>query len=73
MNIASRALNKTEQEYGQLEREAVAMLFGCPRFKMFLQGCHFIDPEPLKTMIDKSKREAPARIKKTRLKLPFNW
>ena len=48
------------------------MLFGCTRFKMFLQGCHFvhfIDPEPLKTMMEKSKREAPARIEKTRLKL----
>ena len=72
VNVASRALNKTEREYDQLEREAVAMLFGCTRFKMFLQGCHFthfIDPEPLKTMMEKAKREAPARIEKTRLKL----
>ena len=72
VNVASRALTKTEQEYSQLEREAVAMLFGCTRFKMFLQGCsftHFIDPEPLKCMMENSKREAPARIEKTRLKL----
>ena len=72
VNIASRALNKTEMEYDQLEREALAMHFGCMRFKIFLQGIHFthfIDPEPLKKMMEGTKREAPARIDKTRLKL----
>ena len=72
VNIASRALNETEKDYDQLEREAVAMHFGCTRFKIFLQGIsftHFIDPEPLKGMMEKSKKEAPARIEKVRLKL----
>ena len=73
VNIASRALNRTEKEsYHQLEREAIAMQFGCERFKMFLQGIpfiHFIDPEPLKKMMEKTKRDAPARIEKVRLKL----
>ena len=72
VNIASRALNETERQYDQLEREAVAMHFGCKRFKIFLQGTsfvHFIDPEPLKAMMEKSKKEAPARIEKVRLKL----
>ena len=39
---------------------------------MFLQGIpfiHFIDPEPLKKMMEKTKRDAPARIEKVRLKL----
>jgi hypothetical protein len=48
------------------------MHFGCTRFKLFLQGCHFthfIDPEPLKHMMEKSKREAPARIERIRLML----
>ena len=72
VNIASRALTATEMLYDQLEREAVAMHFGCTRFKIFLQGCHFthfIDPEPLKHMMEKTKREAPARIERIRLKL----
>ena len=72
VNIASRALSTTEMQYDQLEREALAMHFGCSRFKIFLQGCHFIhfiDPEPLKHMMEKSKREAPARIERIRLKL----
>ena len=33
VNIASRSLNETEQGYDQIEREAVAMHFGCKRFK----------------------------------------
>ena len=72
VNIASHALNATEQGYNQIEREAVAMHFGCKRFKMFLQGIpfkHFIDPEPLKSMMEKAKKEAPARVEKVRLKL----
>ena len=32
VNIASRALNETEQEYHQLEREALGIQFGCYRF-----------------------------------------
>ena len=70
--FASRALTDTEKGYSQLEKEAIAMHFGCIRFRMFLQGCefvHFIDPEPLKAMMEKSKKEAPARIDKVRLKL----
>ena len=66
------ALTATEMQYDQLEREAVAMHFGCTRFKIFLQGCHFthfIDPEPLKHMMEKSKREAPAHIERIWLKL----
>ena len=72
VNIASRALTKTEQGYTQIEREAVAMHFGCMHFKMFLQGSHFkqfIDPVPLKHMMDNPKKLAPARVERIRLKL----
>ena len=72
VNMASRSLTTTEQSYDQIEREAVAMHFGCFRFRKYLEGCHFshfIDPEPLKAMMDKTKREAPARIERIRLKL----
>ena len=72
INIASRSLTETEQNYDQLEREAVAMHFGCLRFKPFLEGIkfkHFIDPEPLKAMMEKTRKEAPARVDRVRLKL----
>ena len=38
VNITSRALTMTEQNYDQLEREAVSMHCGCFQFKIFLQG-----------------------------------
>ena len=72
VNIASRALTTTEMQYDQLEREAVAMHFDCMCFKIFLQGCHFthfIDSEPLKHMMERTKQKAPARIERIRLKL----
>ena len=72
VNIASRALTETEQKYNQLEREAVAMHFGCLHFKQFLIGTsfkHYIDPQPLKCMMDNPKKDAPARIERVRMKL----
>ena len=72
VHLASRSLTETEVGYDQLEREAIAMQFAAIRFKQFLAGgkyTHFIDPEPLKAMIEKTKKEAPARVDRVRLKL----
>ena len=72
VGIASRALTATEQNYSQIEREAVGMHFGCVRYKLFLQGTHFkhfIDPAPLFHIMNNPKRIAPARIERIRLKL----
>ena len=72
ISYASRALNPTEQKYHQLEREALGIQFGCHRFRNFLLGAPFdlyIDPIPLKPMIDNPRREAPARIERIRLKI----
>ena len=72
ISFASRALTATERKYAQIEREAVAMQFGCHRFKLFLIGkpfTHIIDPESLKPMIENPRKEAPARIDRIRLKL----
>ena len=72
LSFASHALNTTEQKYNQLEREAVAMQFGCHRFRLFLLGApfdHFIDPITLKPMMENPRKEAPARIEHIRLKL----
>ena len=33
---ASRALTKTEQNYGHIEREALAILFGCLKFQTYV-------------------------------------
>ena len=47
---ASRALTPVEQRYSQLEREALAILFGCECFRLYLLGSQFTvvtDHKPL--------------------------
>ncbi len=38
---ASRSLTDTEQHYSQTEREALALVWGCERFHMYLIGTKF--------------------------------
>lgn len=48
--FASRSLNTHEKNYSQLDKEALSILFGVQRFKMFLYGRHFVlytDHQPL--------------------------
>ena len=37
---ASRSLTETEQRYSQIEREALAILFDCRKFQIYLLGRH---------------------------------
>ena len=43
--FASRALSKTEQAYAQIEKELVAIVFGCERFSQYLIGKEAINVE----------------------------
>ena len=48
--FASRTLNEHEKRYGQIDREALAIMFGLKRFHLYLYGRHFIiltDHKPL--------------------------
>ena len=70
--FASRSLNETERRYSQIEREAVALQFGCHRFHCFLFGASFdlfTDSASLKPMIENPRKSAPARIERLRLKM----
>ena len=50
VKFASRSLNSAERNYSQIEREGLAVIFGCEKFRNFLLGTKFIlknDHKPL--------------------------
>ena len=69
---SSRSLTDAETRYSQLEREALAIYFGCIKFQMYLLGKSFIvhsDHKPLMSMFNNPKKNAPFRVERIRLKL----
>ena len=75
---ASRALTSTEQKYAQIEKEMLAVVFGCTRFHKLLYGKDDVtiesDHQPLESLLKKPMSAAPLRIQRMRLKLqPYNF
>lgn len=72
---ASRTLNSAEQNYSQIERESLAIVFGITMFRQYLLGRHFkplTDHKPLITLLGEHKpvpKLASARIKQWALLL----
>ena len=62
----ARSLNKSEQNYPQIEKEAFAILFGCKKFHEYVYGKKLTvksDHKPLETIFKKNIQSAPARLK----------
>ena len=55
---ASRALTSTEQKYAQIEKEMLAVVFGCTRFHKLLYGKDDVtiesDHQPLESLLKKT-------------------
>ena len=69
---ASRALTEVEQRYSQTEREALAIVFGCEHFRLYLYGIHFTlytDHKPLELIFGNLNSKPPARLERWRLRL----
>jgi hypothetical protein len=68
---ASRALTDTESRYSQMEREALAIVWACEHFDMYVRGAqHFTvitDHKPLEKIWQKTK--PPLRIERWGLRL----
>ena len=62
---ASCALTETQQRYSQIERETLAIVFGCSKFNNFIFGQHVTvesDHKPLQSIHKKGIHEMPVRL-----------
>ena len=62
VHFASRTLTEVERRYSQTEREALAVIFGCERFHLYLYGQHFsilTDHQPLTVLYNHTGRPSP--------------
>ena len=72
--FGSRSLTETEMKYSQIEKEALAIVFGCEHFHIYLYGKPFemeTDHRPLEYIFKPkaSGKPAPARVERWLLRL----
>lgn len=69
---ASRALTPTQQRYAQIEKETLAIVFGCQKFHHYIYGRPVeveSDHKPLENIFGKPLNQAPPRIQRFVLQL----
>ena len=70
--FASKALTDTEARYANIERELLAVVYGCERFHTYLYGRCFVaesDHKPLESIQMKHLISAPPRLQRMLLRL----
>lgn len=74
---ASRALSDVERRYSQTEREALAIIWSCEHFHLYLYGHPFTmvtDHKPLEMIWNNPRSKQPARIERWGLRLqPYDF
>ena len=69
---ASRSLTATEQQYAQIEKEMLAIVFGTEGFEQYVYGRRVkveTDHKPLESILKKSLLSAPKRLQRMMLRL----
>ena len=65
---ASKALTESQQNYAQIEKEMLVIVFGCERFHDFLYGQDVVtvgsDHKPLEAILKKPIHQSPLRLQK---------
>ena len=72
ITFASKALSPVEQRYSQLEREALAVVWGCEHFHLYVFGAPVevvTDHKPLLGIYGKPKSKPSARVERWALRL----
>lgn len=74
---ASRSLSDVERRYSQTEREALAVVWACEHFHLYLYGSPFVlvsDHKSLELIFNNPKSQPPARIQRWSLRLqPYDF
>jgi hypothetical protein len=74
---ASRSLSDVERRYSQLEKECLAMVYGCEKFHVYVYGREFLidtDAKALAYIFNNPVRKTPVRIERWLLRLmPYNF
>ncbi|KAK2705982.1 hypothetical protein QYM36_016114 [Artemia franciscana] len=77
VSFASRSLNRTEQNYSQIEKELYATLFGCLHYHQYLYGQKFIvvsDHKPLQVVLNRPISKSSPRLQRMLLKIqPYDF
>lgn len=64
--FASRTLSETEQRYAQIEKECLAIVFGCTKFSQYITRRDQVpvesDYKPLQSIFKKSLLAAPSQL-----------
>jgi len=69
---ASKAMNETQQNYAQIEKELLAIVFGCKRFHQYIYGKRVVietDHKPLEAIFNEPLSQAPSRLQRMLLQL----
>ncbi|KAK3092635.1 hypothetical protein FSP39_005203 [Pinctada imbricata] len=77
ISYASKTLSDIESRYSQTEKEALAIVWGCEHYHLYLYGSSFMlytDHKPLEVIFNNPKSRPPARIERWRLRLqPYDF
>ena len=72
MCYASQSLKPCEIQYAQIEKELLAIVYGCEKFNQYIYGGEIIihtDYKPLETIMKKPLADTPPRIQRLLLRL----
>ncbi len=70
--FGSRSLTECQKRYAQIEKELLAIVYGCEKFHQYIYGKTVqmeTDHKPLETIFKKSLQKAPPRLQRMLMRL----